>query len=853
MDKIKVLTGRFLSVFSAGKSGKIQKEAQLLEQNRKYLEAIDKYLELLELNPGAKEIYLRLGALYEGFEKIRESLEMYSSALSLDVHYGEPLERIKKLVKKHPDIKISTEFFEKLFVKIIAVKQKKLLLSLLATIHYAKKNYTGAIEHWEILLELCPSHPEALKNLSKIYCETGRDDENYEKILEELFRKNPKDKDTCMRLAGLYRKKGAKDPEALNIFLKAYELDSEWKENTIALAKDPPLKIHPEKLRGIYEKALTLAVDDGEIYCNLGVLLGKLKNFDSAEEYLKKAVEQGGKGENGCRPRFELAMLYIKYGFKEKAEETFKEILSLYPDNPETLTELKKILWKPSRRKNLSMKDLEILNRAFHLQPDIRNYNMLAEEYLKHREIDKAIELYNASIELKPQKNLVEKLIELYKDKKYWPRLIQALDLLMEFSKKKEQKIELLIRQAAIYQDKLGDREKAKEKLEKILKIDSTNIEVHKKLFHINYVNEKYENIHENFSGLIDCNPLSAEVYCLLSDVLAGQGKDEQSLYASQIALLLDPTRKETFEVEKKRNFDYPLTLDKRLPVGSEEKFETLLVHQSDRELSRLFDWTKAVLEQFYTYEIDKDILLNCIQITGTEKDGGKKAIYRIIEYCCKILLTEMPKVYVYRGKGDFEVNISKDKEKNPFIIINHDFMDKASLPEKYFIAGRNISYLKRDNVIYKQFGRDLPVLMADFIITTVVTTIPVPIPGSLSSKLKEIPLDKILKQLKDSALPSYFQEWSKKVLKEKNMEGVIEKMLRGLDITADRCGLICCSHAGAAATALLKGRQRLWDKPPDTKEIRGIIEKDRDLQERLIHLWKFALLPEFLEIFQKD
>ena len=848
MNRLTGLTGKVMNFFSLGKEGQLKKEALSLEKKRKYVEAIDKYLELLEVNPARKDVYVSLGSLYEGFNKYEQALEMYCSAVSLDADYSVPLESIKKVIQKEPSINISVDFFEKLFMKIITAKQKKTLLSLLGTIYKAKKEYIKAIEQWEILLDLSPKNLEALENLAELYSSFKEESENYEKVMEELFRKKPKDKDICLNLASLYHKKGNKGPEVIPVFLKAYDFNPDWLENTIALAKNPPLRINPQKLIEIYKKALELAGEDGEIYFQLGFIKSKQKKFDKAEKYFKKAFELGtGMGEEyDCKPLFELGKLYIRYKFKEKAIDTFKKILTISPDNPETLQELKKLLWTTARRKNLTVKELDILKKAFHIKPDIRNYNLLAEDYLKHKETDKAIELYNESLKVKSQKQIIEKLIALYEENKYWEKLIEALRMLNAFSKKKEEKIDLLCRQSDIYIEKLGDKEKARNKLEKILKLDSTNIEAHEKLFYISYISENHDNISENFSGLIDSNPLSENVYSLIADVLSGQENFEQSLYAEQIALLLSEEKAEVHS-----DNSYSDLIEKRLPIVSDEKFEELVIHQNDKEFTGLFGWTKTTVEQFYTYEIDKDVLLNCVQVTEKSTGEKKKEIYGIIKYCCNILLTDMPGIYIYSGKEEFETAISKNKEKKAFIIVNQDFLDRANVPEKHFIIGRNICFIKKDNIIYKQFSMDLPALIADFIINTVVTTIPLPIPKKMN--IKNLPVEKVLKHLKDSALPTYFQDWSKKVINEKNMIGVIEKMLKGLEITADRTGLICCANLEAATTALIKYSQNNWLKTTKGKEFKTILEKDKNLRERLINLWKFALQPEFLEIFKKD
>jgi hypothetical protein len=312
---------------------------------------------------------------------------------------------------------------------------------------------------------------------------------------------------------------------------------------------------------------------------------------------------------------------------------------------------------------------------------------------------------------------------------------------------------------------------------------------------------------------------------------------------------MLQPGRKEYIDSLNELSNTYKDMGNITGVIRSEDFFAESVVEQKEKEFHRLFNWLKPVMEQFYTYEIEKEILLNSSEITLEHMKDDWKNYYDIIAHCSELLLMKLPRIFIYKGDGNFNVIISKDEKGTPFLILNDRFKEGISENEQYFILGQEISYIKRNNVIYRQIARDLPSFLADYIVDTLVSRVPVPVPAKFKkSAFTKIPVEKLIDMAKKATLSNYFLQWGKKITSDPKKANIIENMLTGIDETSDRCGLLCCGNIKDATVALVKNY--LNKRNLDDVNIKELMEKDKKLQQRIIKLWKFALGKDFMELF---
>ena len=615
-----------------------------------------------------------------------------------------------------------------------------------------------------------------------------------------------------------------------------------------------------------YIEALNVYPDDKVIYVKLGLLYEKLDKIHEAVEMYKSVLL--------LYPNYITPLEEIK-----RVTETGMEIPLDFLEEllvKVTSVKQKKLLlsllgYIYEKRENYSL-SIEKLEAFLELNPrDIYCLHKISELYIRvDYNIDKQKKVFEKLFKLdqgdkkvpleliriycrtetKPSKELLDRLTVIYEEEKDWPNLVNTLEkLLGHYYLTGREKRNILEHQAYIYMDHLQEREKAIKKFEELLKIDKNNPEYHDRIVYLYYTTENYDSTVAKFSALIDRNPLDGSSYSFMSKVFEKYNSPVQSFYSILMALMLQPGRKEYIDRLNDLSNTYKDMDHIAGVIKSEEIFTESVVEQKEKEFHRLFNWLKPVMEQFYTYEIEKEILLNSSEITQEHMNCDWKTYYEIIVHCSGLLLMKLPRIFIYKGESNFNVIISKDEKRNPFLILNYRFKEDISKNEQYFILGQEISYIKRNNVIYRQIARDLPSFLADYIIDALMSRVPVPIPSKFKkSSFTKIPVEKLIEMAKKATLSNYFLQWGRKITSDPKKANIIENMLTGIDETSDRCGLLCCGNIKDATVALVKNY--LNKKNPDDVNIKELMEKDKKLKERIIKLWKFALGKDFMELF---
>jgi len=580
----------------------------------------------------------------------------------------------------------------------------------------------------------------------------------------------------------------------------------------------------------------------------LALLLEKEeKNIEAIDKYIEVLHSNPGDKEVYIR----LGRLYEKLHKYNQAFEMYSSSLNIDPDYGEGLEAIASLIKKHSidintdffekiASKSISGKQKALLyfilsymydkygepdrfEKNFLL--DYKCYNYLAGEYEKLSNINKAIRYYKASIKQKKQKHIEEKLIELQETMNDWENTITSMeDLMKNFYLGKEEKVKILLKQAHIYIEKLQKKDRAVEKLKEIFSIDKNNIDAKNMLFYITY--EKNEDLEKGFMDLIEASPLNYKVYNFIAKVMMEKNMKEQYGYGMDISIMLN-NRQKSIKSE----------MENSIYIKKENDFNNAVISEKEKDEKAILTYMKPLMEQFYSHEIDKEILLDSSPIG--ENSPLWADVYDIIKICCERLLTDIPRSYIYNGDKAFRIIMNKDNNDSPFIIINGNFIKGLSEGEKKFILGQAICHIKKDNIIYKQLSENIPVLLANYIIRSMVNRIPLPVPKKLENFFKKIPVNKFLENMKNDKLSSFILDNYKKIKKEPDKKNIIENMMEGIEETSDRCGFICCGNIKSATKGLIKS---IYDKIFDEEEIKKLLDENINLQKRVVRLWKFSL-----------
>lgn len=338
-------------------------------------EAVDTYRRMLELDPGRYEIFKKIGELYE-------SRNDYNRALSYHKKFAEhypkdpgAFETLAGLYRNMGDHEQAKKHYEKaLLLKPDSIP----VLTTLAEIEADSGHFEAAADQLREALELSKTPDDRMnvyEALSSFYKTRGRLKEAFEytqlriKTIEEnrgpLIARTPKilslkdyigvgKEQEALGLMATLRSESSPPLDkfvavgALQFYLeleKPGEAEKQLADVKEFIAATGYKAIYPflflargsiHEMRGeyaealkAYEELLTPATGNPGNLRRIGRCYRHLKRYDKAEEYIRKALKSS---PYSPKSHYELALVYLDMGDKEKAAEHLKITVEVWKD-----------------------------------------------------------------------------------------------------------------------------------------------------------------------------------------------------------------------------------------------------------------------------------------------------------------------------------------------------------------------------------------------------------------------------------------------------------------------------------------------------------------------------------------
>ena len=267
--------------------------------------------------------------------------------------------------------------------------------SLLASIYDRQRNFERAIISYEKVISMDSSRDEAYYGLGMVYVKMHQYDRALP-LLEKAIGFNPDYEDAYYYIGNSYQE--------ANKFDKAAEAYAKY------------LEFKPENI--------------WEVYYKLGVCYSELGQFDKAIPAFEEAIKEK---PQEVRIVYELAQSYEKSKQYDKAEETYKKISQLTPEDP--IRSYRAILMMYDKAK-MGDKAIEVAKEIANMEPNnYENFINLGYMYQNAKKYNEAIEAFKKAIELNPgyeyaYSNIgyVYYLIENYKQAvEYYKKLVEIV------------------------------------------------------------------------------------------------------------------------------------------------------------------------------------------------------------------------------------------------------------------------------------------------------------------------------------------------------------------------------------------------------------------------------------------
>ncbi|MFQ6069552.1 MAG: tetratricopeptide repeat protein [Candidatus Aminicenantales bacterium] len=271
--------------------GKISLALSDLREAEKY------FSRFTELNPFSEKGFLNLGEIQLELSKFSDAEHSLEKALSLNPRSFNGYILLGRVYEHKEDWFKAAELYRR---ALRYFPRDPILLNRLGFCLYFIEDYSGALQALEQVLEQDPSNYYALLTRAKIFQRTGKLKEA-EILYRRLLKQKAKSVEVHLNLAILLENKGDREG-ALAEYIELLRME-----------KNPPLE-----RRYFY-------------HFRIGVLHERLKNFDKAEDYLRKAVEIDP--ESGEALNY-LGYMLVERGNKLKEAINFiKRALAVEPDN----------------------------------------------------------------------------------------------------------------------------------------------------------------------------------------------------------------------------------------------------------------------------------------------------------------------------------------------------------------------------------------------------------------------------------------------------------------------------------------------------------------------------------------
>jgi tetratricopeptide (TPR) repeat protein len=283
--------------------------AQALLEQDKYAPALEQFKKLVELEPGSSDNYLREAQLYRrlGEFDLAESSLLRAKQLapgSLEILFNEAL--LYEDQNRYDDaVKVLTDAIAGMKGQAGGVGNPNALSILyeqLGRAYRGQRNYSAALETYG---EMAKLSPDAQKRAQMLTIDTYRENHDIDRAIVETkkaLEASPKAVDLTVTLAMLYGEK------------------SETTEAT-------------QLLQGL------LQGNDGdqEIYIDIAQVQERGRRYADAEQSAQKAEQMAQEGSSKETAWFMLGSIYERQKKFDQAEQQFRKVLDVNPDNAAVL------------------------------------------------------------------------------------------------------------------------------------------------------------------------------------------------------------------------------------------------------------------------------------------------------------------------------------------------------------------------------------------------------------------------------------------------------------------------------------------------------------------------------------
>lgn len=512
--------------------------------------------------PVIETCYMQLGELYEkSLGQPRDAIDAYGKALDLNAKNFVAMDALERLHSADSEWAQTIEVMERRADALDRPEDKIAVLSNIARM-WAEQEGTPdrGTSAYQRIVALAPTHKEAFERLEVLHREAERWDELVEMYLTrventeatkdrvallrkvaDVQEKNLNDKEQAFGALQIAWEEDFTDPKTAEELERMAGLTQKWNDllgianNALKQVEDPRTKIaiclscakwygtqlgHPEYAIPYYQQILALDPANVAAMRQMADLYRSTAQWQTLAQVLGRLVDITPDASDKAGVYVQMGELAEQHlNMRDQARSYYRQALDTDPKHVGALEALERVYRASGEWNEL----LDVLRRKADALEDavqvLEAKLQIAEAYEDRTgNTDEAIATYAQVLEADSQSLRAMKGLErLYSQRERWPDLLSVLEKQYEVVTTEKERISILLRVAAMWEEEFVKPDKAAERLEQVLEIDPTNEQALRGLERLYRNMQRWDKLIETYDRHVSATPDRQEKQLLLS------------------------------------------------------------------------------------------------------------------------------------------------------------------------------------------------------------------------------------------------------------------------------------------------------------------------------------------------
>ncbi|BAU65046.1 TPR domain protein [Stanieria sp. NIES-3757] len=398
--------------------GSYRQQGDLLRSQNKISEAIESYLQAIQLQPNSPELLANLGSLYAQQHQWQDAIAFYQKALELQPNFAGVYRNLSRVFQQINQPQLASQSWEK---ALELEPHRATLTEYLELAHQfqQQQNWQKAIAFYQHAIQLQPDSQDTYLHLNNCLKDFAQPEQAIA-IYRQLIQQHPAQPEPLIYLGQIFSSQ-KKWLEASSIYQQLIQIQPNFWQAYLYLAEVKIQQRQWQEVISICRRALAIQSDVSWLHHNWGYAAFKLQHWQEAYQALLQAIKLN---PNFTWSYFYLAESLVAQEEPEKAVRAYLAAIELDQDLPGVYKQLGMVL-----RQQFQADPEGVISKYQHHPPlsklnqNSAFYCQLAANLVQKKQLSGAIIFYSLAAKLRRSLSEAEALRGLAKGEAQSDRL----------------------------------------------------------------------------------------------------------------------------------------------------------------------------------------------------------------------------------------------------------------------------------------------------------------------------------------------------------------------------------------------------------------------------------------------